>query len=286
MTALSEVTVKSISKVTLPEGVAVDQPVISPDGKWVVSSAGEYLQRIELKNGKTTRLADADGAFEVRISPDGSQVAWLDASINADKRRMVALKSVGSDGKNLQTIVEPTRKLSTGVGFTGNTVSAVADGALKKRALKGKEAATTDPVASISYGHLNITDANGVTTTIDPQGKGSYLWPQVSPDGTKVVYWCVGQGCFVTDLDGSNPRPLGELRAAVWAGNDLIIGMRDVDDGMVLISSELIASDLDGNHTVLTPADLIALYPSASRKGDRIAFNTAAGELYIMDIKK
>ncbi|MDE6463924.1 MAG: hypothetical protein K2L16_04750, partial [Muribaculaceae bacterium] len=126
---------------------------------------------------------------------------------------------------------------------------------------------------------------DGRTVTLDPQGRGSYLWPQLSPDGTKIVYYLAGRGCFVCDTDGSNVRPLGMLRAAKWLDNETIVGMNDVDDGEFITSSSIIASNLEGVRQTLTSDDVIALYPSASADGRNIAFATPEGRLFIINLK-
>ena len=135
--------------------------------------------------------------------------------------------------------------------------------------------------ASVYHGHLMV---DGVA--VDPLGKGSYLWPQVSPDGKSLVFWCVGQGCFVSDIDGANPRHLGGMRAAVWAGNDAIIGMYDLDNGRAIVESMLVGCDVaTGEKQLLTSRDEIkALYPRMTPGG--VTFMDPDGNRYFIPLKK
>jgi hypothetical protein len=128
---------------------------------------------------------------------------------------------------------------------------------------------------------------NGITTLVAPHGTEgqSYLWPQVSPDGTKILYFVVGKGCYVCNIDGSNPRPQGVLRASVWYDNNVIVGMDHKDDGRVTTSSKLIAKNINSNATqVLTTSSVKAMYPSVG--ANNISFVTPQGELYVININK
>ena len=171
--------------------------------------------------------------------------------------------------------------MAAGAAVSNREVKAVNDGKVTKKAInKNADATTERPVVAIRYGHLTV---NG--NAIDPQGKASYLWPSLSPDGTKVVYWCVGKGCFVSDLNGKNVQPVGAIRAAVWAGNDALVGMQPKDNGEYVTESKIVAYDLKtGERQVLTSDDMIAVYPSAT--ATRVSFTDPDGNLYYMDINK
>ena len=280
------VEINSMQRVNLPEGMAVNIPTISPDGSFVVVSdmASSALTKIDITSGATAQVTDNGSGIGVKISTDGSQVVFRQSTIAKNKLRYTSLQSVNlTDGKAKQ-LVAPSRKLNGGVSITGNTVTAVENNKTRVLKLNGsKEAAT--PVVSINYGHLEYTNASGKTTTLDPQGRGSYLWPALSPDGTKVVYYLAGGGCFVCNIDGSNPVSLGMLRAATWLNNDVVVGMNDVDNGDFFVSSSIIAADLKGARQTLTEDNIIAMYPTASADGKRIAFATPDGQLFVINLK-
>ena len=93
------------------------------------------------------------------------------------------------------------------------------------------------------------------------------------------------KGCYVCNIDGSNPISLGELRAARWLGNDMVVGMKDKDNGQFVTSSSLIVADLKGNRQTITESNMIAMYPSTSTDGKHIAFVSGEGELYVINLK-
>lgn len=280
------VQVAGTTEISTPDGMIVAIPTISPDGNFVVvSDAGsDALTRINLADGATTVVTRNGNGHDVAISADGSRIVFRQNSVNRNHLRMTALKSVDLTSGRETELVAPTRRLSTGVAMAGNSVTAVENGRAKARNLAGGSAVKA-PVVSINYGHLDYT-ADGRTVTLDPQGRGSYLWPALSPDGTKIVYYLAGRGCFVCDTDGSNVRALGMLRAAKWLDNNTVVGMNDVDDGEFITSSSIIASDLEGTRQVLTSEDVIALYPSASADGSKVAFTTPEGKLFVISLIK
>ncbi|MDE6207954.1 MAG: hypothetical protein K2M55_09110 [Muribaculaceae bacterium] len=280
------VEINSMQKVSLPEGLYINVPTISPDGSFVLASdlAGDGLTQIPL-DGSAVRVVTSNASgYDVRISDDSRNVVFRQSTTGADHLRYTALKAVDLATGVETELVKPTRHLNSGVSIKSGAVTAVENGRARARAINGGTA-TLEPTVSISYGHLVYTDAQGNATTLDPQGRGSYLWPQLSPDGTKVVYYLSGYGCYVCNTDGSNPAPLGLLRAAKWLGNDMLVGMNDVDNGEYTTSSAIIATDLNGTRQQLTTDETIAMFPSVSADGRRIAFSTPEGELYIINLK-
>ena len=134
-----------------------------------------------------------------------------------------------------------------------------------------------------------MVSVNGVNNNISPQGTTgqSYLWPSVSPDGKKVLYYLVGQGAFVCNLDGSNPVSVGVMRAPKWYNNEIVLGMQDEDNGEIVTASKLVAASVDGKVMQdLTQVSSMAMYPAVAGNGSKVSFVTPAGELFVMNVNK
>ncbi|MBQ7211348.1 MAG: hypothetical protein IJS19_01550 [Muribaculaceae bacterium] len=279
------VNVASMKRVTLPAGVAVDMAVVSPTGNFVVVSDlnARGLKKIDLATGKSTILSKTASNYDVRISTDGSQVMFREYSTDANRLRWATLKTVNTSTLKEQTLVAKSRDIQ-GTALCGNTATVVDKGRFTKKALS----ATADkmmPVASIDHGALKLT-VNGVTRNLSPQGTAgqSYIWPSVSPDGKRVLYYLVGEGCFVCDLNGKNVKRLGALSAPRWIDDSTIVGMRDEDNGVTITRSVVIAKNIDNlREQQISSSSIIALYPSASKKN--IVFSTDKGELYLVTLK-
>ncbi|MGN1252506.1 MAG: hypothetical protein ACI4US_06540 [Muribaculaceae bacterium] len=268
-------------------GTAGGRAVISPDGSFVISQSAQGLQKTDLTTGENTVVAKGANLYDIAISADGRHVVYTRPSFNDKHLRFNSLESVDLGTGKTTVLVKPTRKLNAGVALSGNTVNAVAGGKARVKSLDGTKAAKA-PVASISYGHLQVTGTDGKTVTIDPQGRASYLWPSVSPDGTRVLYRLSGVGTFTCNLDGSNVRPVGNYMFPVWAGNDAVIGVREVEgDSQQLVASTLVAVNLaDGNASNITPADMIATSPSCTADGATVAFTTGDGGIYTVSLAR
>lgn len=232
------------------------RPALSPDGACVVYSNGTSLIKTMLATGVSEKICDGEALYGIKFSRDGESVSWIRPEFDENRRRYVSLEKVDVRSNKTETVVS------------------------RQRSIRGrKQTNQPTPEAGIYRGHLMVDG-----TAIDPQGKGSYLWPDVSPDGTKIVYWCVGQGCFVSNIDGSAPVHIGGMRAAVWIDDTTLAGMYDRDNGETITESRLAVCDLDsGEKEFFTPDDMISLYPSAGE--GRIVFTDAEGNLYYIDIK-
>ena len=284
MSAMGQVlNVTSINKVNLPDKAAV--AAISPQGDYLLltSSTNQGLTKYDLTSGQTQVLSTAMSAgHNVKISPDGQTIVYREGSLNDKHLRMSSLKSVNIATGESQMLVKPTRDLQ---GYAVDATSAVAvnKGKYNKKAI-GNAKAQNVPVLSINKGQLMIT-INGKTRKLSPNGEQfSYMWASLSPDGTKVLYYPAAHGTYVCNLDGTNVRKVGKMRAPVWYDNNTIVGMMDLDDGEYIYASTIVAATLDGTTQVLTSDDTIAMYPHAA--DGKIAFSTPAGEAYIINVTK
>ena len=284
MSAMGQVlNVTSIEKVNLPDKAAV--AAISPQGDYLLltSATNQGLTKMDLNTNQCQVLSTAPSAgHNVKISPDGQTVVYREGSFNNKHLRFSSLKSVNLATGASQVLVKPTRDLQ-GYDASSTTVAAVNKGKFSKKAI-GTEKAQNLPVLSIDKGKLMVT-VNGKTRNLSPNGNDfSYLWASLSPDGTQVLYYLAAHGTYVCNLDGSNVRKVGKMRAPVWYDDNTIVGMMDLDDGEFIYASTIVAATLDGVTQTLTGDETIAMYPHAAN--GKIAFSTPAGEAYIIQVTK
>ena len=279
--------VGEVTKVNLPANVDNLVAGISPDGSYllVTNSANKGLAKFDLTTSQSQVLSTAPGAgFDAQISQDGNTVVYRENSFTANHLRKVALNSKNLATGEVTNLVAPTRDLQ-GVAVEGTTANVVNKGKFSAKGLNGAKAVKA-PVLSINNRQLMITK-DGKTSVFSPNGQQfSYIWQSVSPDATKALYFVCGVGAFVCDLDGSNIKSLGLVRAPQWYDNNTIVGMQDKDNGEYILSSKVVAVTLDGTMQTLTSDDVIAMYPYASPATGKIAFSTPAGEAYIINVNK
>ena len=273
------VEIQSIDKIDLPEGVSVNQATISPDGSFVVFSQNTKggLHKMDLASKEINMISATGNSFDLKIAADGT-VVFRESRTAENKLRYTSLKAVDARGVET-TLVAPTRDLN-GFAVNGTNVMTVDNNKVEAKSLNGG-AAVQMPVASIRYGQLCI---DGEVISPNGQEGASYLWASISPNGTKVCYYLVTKGCYVANIDGSNPVYIGQLRAAKWLNDLTVVGMNDLDDGSVVTSSKLIAASIDGQvKQELTVDESMAMFPSTN--GKRIAYSTPMGDLFIINLK-
>ena len=129
-----------------------------------------------------------------------------------------------------------------------------------------------------------VAIGGGVSRVSKPPGK--YYLPNLSPDGTKVVYEEISRGIYMSNAGGSDEDIyLGQGNNPKWSPDGAYIVYEiPMDNGREIISSSLYVFDVVGRKaTRLTnTASTVERRPSFSADGARIAFD-ANGAIYIAD---
>jgi hypothetical protein len=129
-----------------------------------------------------------------------------------------------------------------------------------------------------------IITVNGKEHTCSPVASyAGYLWPSLSPDGTKVLFYAAGAGAFVTDLNGKVLASLGNYEMPCWYDNDYVVAQNATDDGHQFTSSQIMLLKADGTfcHELTRPTSMSMQPTSAAGK---IVYTSIDGNLYLMEI--
>ena len=257
--------VASVEKLNIPQNADSKIVGIAPDGTYVLisSQTNKGLQRFDLVSENVTKLTDAEGAgFGVEISADSKNVTYREVTYAADHSRMATLVNQDMATAQKTTLVKSTRDMQ-----------------------RARSRQAVSPVVFIQNGELMIT-VGTTSKVLSPNGQGrSYLWPSLSPDGTKVLYHLAGNGTWVCNVDGTNAKRIGSFRAPKWYNDNVVVGMNDLDNGHVVTSSEIVVYTLDGKNQVLTNNAIMAMYPCVSADGKKIVCSTPNGEAYLINLK-
>lgn len=148
----------------------------------------------------------------------------------------------------------------------------------------------------------NYASARNIGTAVDVQGSNllitvngkqhsyspvesyaGYLWPSLSPDGTKVLFFAAGAGAFVTDLNGKVLASLGNYEMPCWYNNDYVVAQNATDDGHQFTSSQIMLLKADGTFRhELTKSTSMSMQPTSA--AGKIVYTTIDGLLYVMEI--
>ena len=255
--------VVSMHKLPIPAKAEMKVAGVSPDGDYILLTSGSNkgLQRYDVASQTMTVLSTSEGAgFNVQVSKDGQEVVYRETVIGKDNLRKHNL---------VRTDLSKSKKTTFAKG--------------QRNAMR---MATSDNLTTVGIqNRLIVLTRNGLTTTLAPNGSHlSYIWPSVSPDGTKICYYVCGNGCWVANIDGSKPQYIGHgVQAAKWYDNNTLVAMDSQDDGHFTTASTIVAYTLDGKKQVLTDDSMIAMYPYATENA--IVFSTIEGETYMLNVK-
>ena len=255
--------VGQLTKLNTPTDTDVKVAGVSPDGSYVLITSGSNhgLRRYDVATGKTTTITTAAGAgYNVQISKDGQELVYRETSLDKQGLRRNNIVRHNLATAKTATIAKSQRDMMAMANTNANVSVSIND---RKIALQ----------------------RNGKTVMLAPNGSNeSYIWPSVSPDGTKLCYYVCGNGCWVANLDGSGKQYIGHnCRAAKWFDNNTLVAMADEDDGHFTTASTIVAYTLDGKKQVLTNDSMIAMYPYAANNA--IVFSTLDGETYMLNVK-
>ena len=255
--------VVSMQKLPIPAQAEMKVAGVSPTGDYILLTSGsnQGLQRYDLESQSLTTISDAAGAgYNVQVSNNGQEVVYRETSIDRNNLRQNKVVRLNMYNQRQNVVARNQRDM--------------------------KHMTTSDNLTTVSIkDRLIVLTRNGLTTTLAPNGSHlSYIWPSVSPDGTKLCYYVCGNGCWVANIDGSNPQYIGhKCQAAKWYDNNTLVAMAAEDDGHFTTASSIVLYTLDGKQQTWTNDSMIAMYPYAAENA--IVFSTIEGETYLLNVK-
>ena len=254
----------SMQKVATPNGTGGMIVGLSPKGDYLLlTDANEKgLVRYDINTQNTTTITDADGTGSyAKISQDGNTITYR-------QRIYDDSKLVRFDIMQYNTQARKTSIVAKQQAGTENLVDV-----------------TSQLTVSVNTDLYLVLNRNGKRVVMAPNGEEHrYNWPSISPDGSKILYYVSGEGCYVCDINGTNVKFIARhCRAAQWYNNNTIVGMADEDDGHDFTASAIMAYTLDGKSQTLVAKDKIAMYPFATT--GKVAFSTPKGEMYLLTVK-
>ncbi|MBP1690860.1 MAG: WD40-like Beta Propeller Repeat [Bacteroidetes bacterium] len=284
MTAISQVTITSTEKLLLPAGKHWTAPRFSPDGQSVFLTTSGYrgIWQFRPETGALQQITDEPGAgYGFSVSSDGTRLAYRRTSFGAnvfDRTQEI----IDLDLRTLDAVtLAKARDLSVPV-YHANSVL--------YQEMEANDLAKTAGAATTRAVVLGVDDAgialllDGKRQSLDPFGKGRYIWPALSPDGTQLVAYEMARGTFVCDLSGKVTAELGRRDGPVWMrSGKWLVYMDDRDDGHALVSSDLYCVSPDGFTTVrLTDTPDLELEPECSPTDNVIVCTTLNGEVLLL----
>lgn len=252
----------STQQLKTPQNEEMKVAGFSPKGDYVLltNDVNKGLMHYDLATDNVTTITEADGAgWAVKISTDGTNIVYRERYMTADKLMKHNILEYNLTAKKKAMVAKEQRNLNKLV-VANNSVS-------------------------INENLHMVLTKDGKSTILTPNGENeAYNWASLSPDGQKILYYVSGKGCYTCDLNGRDIHYIAlDCRAPQWYNNNIIIGMHDEDNGKWITASAIVAYSLQGEKQILVNKETMAIYPYAA--DGKIAFSTAAGKVYVMNVR-
>lgn len=289
--------VKNIEQVAVKGAPEAYHPVFSVDGQSLLVTSEGYdgLGIVGLRDGRYRQLSNRAGAgYRFAQNQDGSQIVLRENDFITQKLSLYLVDVETATEQCLVPVAEHTNALrfDRGVVAYGEPVLRRVATAVDPAALRPMSASQLASAPLLTNEDLKmVLYVDGERRVIDPiletTGRDvNYTWESMSPDGTRLLF-VAHNTCYTSNLDGSDLVDLGTVHAPVWRDDNTVIGMVDSDNGHFFVASDIVAVDSRTSERLrLTPeSDEIKMYPSVSPDGNRIAFHTTQGKLYIINLE-
>lgn len=252
----------STQQLKTPQNEEMKVAGFSPKGDYVLltNDVNKGLLHYNLATDNVTTITEADGAgWAVKISTDGTNIVYRERYMTANKLMKHNILEYNLTAKKKAMVAKEQRNLN-------------------------KLVAANNSVSINENLHMVLTK-DGKSTILTPNGENeAYNWASLSPDGQKILYYVSGKGCYTCDLNGRDIHYIAlDCRAPQWYDNNIIIGMHDEDNGKWITASAIVAYSLQGEKQILVNKETMAIYPYTA--DGKIAFSTAAGKVYVMNVK-
>jgi len=277
------ITIKSIEQVTQLEQGKFYHPVAGPKGQLLFTGAGYVGLYIMDSLGKISVLSEEAGSgYEPTFSADGNYVYFRPYKYEGMKKLSSLIKK-SVIGNEEQTLVHNKRNFTSAKQLSDGSivVSKNSEIHISDASQRVGNSKSLSPAVFIEKGLLALY-INGQKKILKPLGDGFYLWPSLSPDGSKLLFTKAGNGTFISNLSGDILVELGYANAPQWSPDgQWIVFMKDIDDGHRLIESDIYIISSNGKNTnrITQTHDMVETYPVWSSKNE-IVFGSEKGVIF------
>ncbi|OJV44364.1 MAG: hypothetical protein BGO29_13620 [Bacteroidales bacterium 36-12] len=261
-------------------------PQFNSDGTMLAFSGDSYvgLNVYKLANKSVIKITeDAGAGFQPVFSKSNDKIFYKNI-VYQERLRNEGVKSYEFATKKDLVLLAPQRNVRQPQSYE-NGIVVHANNKLLKATIGKTQAPVPDYVWS-DGSNLFIYRNNKIQKLNPIEGANGYIWASLSPDGKSILFTAAGEGAYVCDLDGKITAKLGYLNAPTWYDNNFVVGMQDKDNGDYVTESKIIMKSVDGKtEKVLSDPKQISMYPTASSKAGKVAFNAIDGKIFIVEVR-
>lgn len=279
-TLLQAQSVKVIKKSMLKLSGAY--PVLNQQGDALLISSSNYkgLNYYDLKTNTYFTVTEDQGAGYKPVINNGQVLFQSNRFENG--RKFNAIKAFDIQNKVTSEILpysREARQLSSSNGTVQVTSDAKPLKAIRNFNVSSKSVITKD-------GRIILINGN-LQKELNPlkEARNGYLWVSLSPEGNRILFTAAGLNTYIMDLNGNILSDLGKVEAPQWYNENWVVGMLTKDDGHTITASDIRFVRTDGKEVItISDSSEIAMYPSAADHANKVAYATADGKVYVLDL--
>lgn len=279
-TLLQAQSVKVINKSELKLSGAY--PVLSQQGDALLISSSNYkgLNYYDLKSNTHFIVTEDQGAGYNPVINNGQVLFQSNQFENG--RKFNAIKAFDIQNRVTSEILpysRESRQLSSFDGKVQLTSDSKPMKAIRNFTVSQRSVITKDGKIILINGNEQ-KELNPVK-----EARNGYLWVSLSPKGDKILFTAAGLNTYIMDLNGKIVSDLGRVEAPEWYNENWIVGMLTKDDGHTITASDIRMVSSDGKEVIrISDTTEIAMYPSAARQAGKVAYATADGKVFVLDL--
>lgn len=257
-------------------------PVLSQQGDALLISSSNYkgLNYYDLKSNTHFIVTEDQGAGYNPVINNGQVLFQSNQFENG--RKFNAIKAFDIQNRVTSEILpysRESRQLSSSDGKVQLTSDSKPMKAIRNFTVSQRSVITKDGKIILINGNEQ-KDLNPVK-----EARNGYLWVSLSPKGDKILFTAAGLNTYIMDLNGKILSDLGRVEAPEWYNENWIVGMLTKDDGHTITASDIRMVSSDGKEVIrISDTTEIAMYPSAAGQAGKVAYATADGKVFILDL--
>ncbi len=238
----------------------------TPNGENIVFSSSDFtgLKKMNIESTKTEILSSDIGAGYNPI-------------VDNDK---VLFSTRGNRGV-VNQVEYKSKKVTTFNNTNLYSIQAKELSAGKKQSNLPIGAKSSNDLSSIE-----IIYADGSSKLVNTDKATNKIWVSLSPNKNMILYTVVGQETFITDLKGNVIASLERTETPRWANDNTIVYMLTKEKIDYITAGDIYKFNLEDKKSSLLTSkfDGIAMYPDMTVDGNKVVFNNAKGELFLIQL--
>ena len=268
----------------------VGHPKFASDDSGIIFSTPYYrgLYFYDFNSEDVKFISEENGAGYNPLLVKNKDIFYRSFSIKSGKK-YYSIMSYNLNSGEYKVIEKERRSIKLPSQTSEGSLILVSDSRLLTRNIENVGSQSASSSLSVYAENNNlILFENGRTVTLNPLGKGVYVWESLSPDGMHILFTFSNRGTFICDLQGKIIRNIPDAHYPKYSPDGKFISfMIDRDNGETYTASDIYIYSIETEKTfpVTDTEDKIEMFADWSNDGTKLVYHTMAGEIYLANIQ-